>query len=219
MGRHCGGGISGGNAYERAFGLPAGSIASTSKVYRAWKKKTDMNKKVASKPKPATKRTPPNLAVHEKIKYNAAFKPPSMLSYVTQALLPGAAPALAPPPPNRVAVVADRVADRGDVIDLTESPKPKPTATAQQRGGRAAAYRSRIQACGCKYDDGERVGAKVATSKSATNFGRLYYTCGFAKVNGSRAGLGGFRCVTSEKRWIAWVRDADVAKERDRVVY
>jgi hypothetical protein len=34
-GRHCGGGISGGNAYERAFGLRAGSIASTSKVYRA----------------------------------------------------------------------------------------------------------------------------------------------------------------------------------------
>ena len=212
MGRHCGGGISGGNAYERAFGLPAGSVASTSKAYRAWKKKTDKNKKPASKPKPATKRAQPNLAVHERIKYNAAFKPPSLLSYGKQALLPGAAPALAPPPPDRVAV-------RGDVIDLTESPKPKPSATAQQRGGRAAAYRSRIQACGCKYDDGERVGAKVATSKSATNFGRLYYTCGYAKVNGSRAGLGGFRCVTSEKRWIAWVRDADVAKERDRVVY
>ena len=72
---------------------------------------------------------------------------------------------------------------------------------------------------GSRFDDGERVGAKVVASKSATNFGRLYYTCGFAKVNGSRAGLGGFRCVTSEKRWIAWVRDADVANERDRVVY
>jgi hypothetical protein len=68
--------------------------------------------------------------VHEKIKYNAAFKfkPPSLLSYGKQALLPGAAPALAPPPPNRVAV-------RGDVIDLTESPKPKTSATAQQRSG------------------------------------------------------------------------------------
>ena len=195
MGRHVGGGIRGGNAYEKAHGLPAGSVESRDSRYKAWAKKRAKATAVTTRKVIAKKRAAPDLRVHEAIKYNMAFKPPATMKGAKQVLLPGAAPALAPPPAR-----ASR-----EIVDLTR----EPDVSRQRRGGRYSVYRSRFQACGCAYEDGTPVGAKVLRAKS----GRVYYTCGFAKISGSRLSVGGFKRITSEKRFIKFVETQHVAKE------
>ena len=152
MGRHVGGGIRGGNAYEKAHGLPAGSVESRDPRYKAWAKKRAKASAVTTRKVIAKKRAAPDLRVHEAIKYNMAFKPPATMKGAKQVLLPGAAPALAPPPAR-----ASR-----EIVDLTR----EPDVSRQRRGGRCSVYRSRFQACGCAYEDGTPVGAKVLRAKS-----------------------------------------------------
>ena len=195
MGRVAGGGIRGGNAYEQAHGLPPGSVDSRDPRYKAWAKK-----KAVKKPKVVKRRSAPDLTVHDRIKFNAAFKPPTLMAAAKQTFLFGPPGGLAPPP----GVNASRAVSAREVIDLT-----KEAPSRQQKGGRASTWRSKIQACGCRYDDGTPIGAKVLKTKG----GRLYYTCGYAKVNGSGLGLGGFRCVTSQTRFIKFVETQNTAKE------
>ena len=65
MGRHLGGGIYGGNAYEKAHGLPPGSVESRDPRYKAWAKKRAKASAVTTKGV-AKKRAAPDLRVHRR---------------------------------------------------------------------------------------------------------------------------------------------------------